>query len=770
MQIKLLAASVAVISLMNMDVAAQPLTPPALGARAKPILNVEGLRFKDLNANGRLDPYEDWRLSADDRAEDLVRQMTLAEKAGMLLIATNNPACGGGISPEGKELIEQEQMTRFILRSRVVAEAPDCREKLEGFAARQGYGQTPEQMAGFTNAVQEMREASRLGIPALFKDNARNHVETNPLFGIAQGAGLFTEFPKEAGLAAAALGAANPPRANGDMPQDPKGDMSILQSFTRVMAREWTAIGLRGMYGYMADLATEPRWSRVHETFSENADLVSDIMTTLVAGRQGPVQPHGLAVSPQTSVAMTVKHFPGGGPQQMGWDPHYSFGKNQFYTDTTGRYGFGYHLKPFEAAIRAGASSVMPYYGVPVGARYQGQTFDELGMAFSAQIIEGLLRQKLGFKGYVNSDSGIIEQRGWGLESYRINPVTGKGYSVADRTAIAIRVGTDVLSEFRKARTVTDLVATGQLEEQRDLDPAVRRLLKEQFLLGLFENPYVDTKAAASQIGLPENRALGMEVQRKSVVLLKNDQVLPLAPGAKVYAMGFKAADVARYGFDVTDGNVAGTPVPKGTDAVLIKVMIDHRAAARYKSDDPETGGRAVPKSFGLINPATGKPQTKWGEQDPCVYDPAGEGKIEGCIDDGLRFGGSFPWEVDLLSISGIATAKSWKMTPSLAEIRRAMKAVGDPRRVVISLYFRSPYVLDRASGFLRAGGLIGTFGVSDAAQLDVIAGRAQPQGRLPFALPKTVRALREQKPDAPGYAETRDGALFPYAFGLGYQ
>jgi beta-glucosidase len=261
-----------------------------------------------------------------------------------------------------------------------------------------------------------------------------------------------------------------------------------------------------------------------------------------------------------------------------------------------------------------------------------------------------------------------------------------------------------------------------------------------------------------------------MEVQRKSVVLLKNDKVLPLAPGAKVYAMGFKAADVARYGFDVTDGNVAGTPVPKGTDAVLIKVMIDHRAAARYKSDDPETGGRAVPKSFGLINPATGKPQTKWGEQDPCVYDPAGEGKIEGCIDDGLRFGGSFPWEVDLLSISGIATAKSWKMTPSLAEIRRAMKAVGDPRRVVISLYFRSPYVLDRASGFLRAGGLIGTFGVSDAAQLDVIAGRAQPQGRLPFALPKTVRALREQKPDAPGYAETRDGALFPYAFGLGYQ
>jgi beta-glucosidase len=773
---RILTTGAAVLALLSAPVAAQPqsepqpIPQPPLVARTKPILETDSLRFKDLNANGRLDPYEDWRLSAEHRADDLVRQMTLAEKAGMLLIATNNPACDGGLTPEGKGLIEQEQMTRFILRSRVVAHPSDCSQKLEGFAARQGYGQTPEQMARYTNAIQQLREASRLGIPALFKDNARNHVETNPLFGIAQGAGLFTEFPKEAGLAAAALGAANPPRADGYLPADPKGDMSILRSFTRVMAREWTAIGLRGMYGYMADLGTEPRWSRVHETFSENADLVSDIMTTLVGGLQGPVQPHGLALSPQTSVAMTIKHFPGGGPQQMGWDPHYSFGKNQFYTDTSGKYGFAYHLKPFEAAIRAGASAVMPYYGVPVGARYQGKTFDELGMAFSSQIINDLLRQTLGFKGYVNSDSGIIEQRGWGLESYRINPATGKGYTVADRTAIAIRVGTDVLSEFRKARTITDLVTAGHLDESRDIDPAVRRLLKEQFLLGLFENPYVDEKAAPGAIGTPENRALGMEVQRKSVVLLKNDNVLPLKPGSKVYTLGFKAADLADYGFQVTDGNVAKTPVPKDTDIVLIKVMIDNRAAASYSSADAATGGRAVETGFGLINPATGTPQKTWGEQDPCVYDPAGEGKVEGCIDAGLRFGGSFPWEVNLLSISGIAAAKSWTMTPSLAEIRRAMKAVGDPRRVVVSLYFRSPYVLDRGSGLLRAGGLIGTFGVSDAAQLDIISGRAKPQGRLPFALPKTVRALRDQKPDAPGYAETRDGALFPYAFGLGYQ
>ena len=175
---------------------------PELGIRLKKIIADNGLKFKDLNANGRLDTYEDWRLPAQKRAADLVARMTLAEKAGMMLIATNNPDCGGGLSERGRDLIDMQKMTRFILRAKVNTQAPDCSVKLTGFALRGGYAQTPLQMANFTNAVQERLEASRLGIPALFKDNARNHVEVNPMFGIAAGAGAFTEFPKEAGLAA----------------------------------------------------------------------------------------------------------------------------------------------------------------------------------------------------------------------------------------------------------------------------------------------------------------------------------------------------------------------------------------------------------------------------------------------------------------------------------------------------------------------------------------------------------------------------------------
>jgi beta-glucosidase len=741
-------------------------TQPALETRAKKIITVNGLRFKDLNANGALDPYEDWRLPAQKRAAYLVARMTLAEKAGMMLIATNNPDCDASISQRGRNLIDTQKMTRFILRTKANSVAPDCSVKLTGFALRGGYPQTPVNLARFTNAVQERLEGGRLGIPGLFKDNARNHVEANPLFGITVGAGTFTEFPKEAGLAAAALGAGAPPTPDGKIPTNLKGDMRIIRQFTGVMGQEWRAIGLRGMYGYMADLTTEPRWARAHETFTEDADLMTDIIGELVTGLQGAVRKDGTSLSPQSAVALTIKHFPGGGPQEMGWDPHYTFGKNQLYTDTSGKYGFGYHLKPFRAAIAGGVSSIMPYYGVPIGVTYQGVTYDAFGMAFSKQIVTDLLRSKLGFKGYVNSDSGVIESRGWGLESYRTNPATGKPYTPADRTAIAIKSGTDVLSEFSVNKTITDLVAQGLLDERKHIDPAVTRLLTEQFQLGLFENPYVDADAAAAKIGKPENRALGLDIQRKSVVLLQNrNKLLPLKPGAKVYSMGFGAEDVAAQGFTLSDSAA-------GADAVLIKVMISNAGARVYKSGDPATGGKPVAPEQGLKDPRTGQRQLNWGAQDPCVYAPGKEvspDSPDGCMDSGLIFGGAFPWESSLLALSDIAAAQSWTMSPSLADIQAAMREVGDPGKVVISVYFRNPYVLDDASGVKSAGALIATFGVSDRAQLDIISGKAKPQGRLPFALPSTAAAVREQHPDAPGYAETKDGALFQYGYGLGY-
>ncbi|MGH8826297.1 MAG: glycoside hydrolase family 3 protein, partial [Jiangellaceae bacterium] len=353
------------------------------------------------------------------------------------------------------------------------------------------------------NSMQELSEATRLGIPILYKSNARNHIDPNARAGINESAGAFTAFPKEAGIAAAALGEES--LRTGAAPTT--GDMSVVEDFAEVMGAEWESIGLRGMYGYMADLSTEPRWYRAHETFTEDADLNANIMRTLVGTLQGPVDEDGISLSPDTSVALTMKHFPGGGPQQLGLDPHYAFGKAQVYPGG----GFGYHLRPFEAAIDAGVSSIMPYYGVPVDVTYNGVEYEETGMAFSDQIVNQLLRDDLGFQGYVNSDTGIINDRAWGLEEK----------SVPERVAAAVNGGTDTLSGFHDVQTIIDLVDAGLVTEER-VTQAAERLLEPMFRMGLFEDPYVGEAVATATVGSEANREVGLELQRKSAVLLQN--------------------------------------------------------------------------------------------------------------------------------------------------------------------------------------------------------------------------------------------------------
>lgn len=719
-------------------------TQPVITARAKSVMVVDGKQFKDLNANGQLDRYEDWRLTAEQRADDLVPRMSLEEKTGMLMINTLNAGCGGLTSgTQAENYVNTQKMTRFILRSKALVGAPSC---TVGGAA--GSSVTPRQMAEFANAVQNLAEATPLGVPVVFKDNARNHYETDPRFGITAGAGSFTEFPKEAGLAAAALG-----EEFLKTGKTTTGDMSVIRTFAEVMGKEYNAVGLRGMYGYMADLATEPRWYRVHETFTEDADLNANIMKTLVEGLQGG------PVSPKTAVAMTMKHFPGGGPQEQGLDPHYSFGKNQVYPGGN----FGYHLKPFMAAIDAGVSSIMPYYGVPINVTYEGVKYDQVGMAFSKQIVTDLLRGKLGFKGYVNSDTGIIDSRAWGLEDK----------TVQERIAAAINGGTDTLSGYSTNKTITDLVTAGKVSVAR-VDEAVKRLLLEQFKLGLFENPYIDASKADATVGSDANRAKGFEMQKKSIVLLQNQDMgtgsktLPLKAGAKVYTIGMGKTDVEAYGYTVTDGNVtapAVRPSAAGHDYAVIRVLIKDQSVP-YNSKSATTGANPA-----YLNPLTG---LTWGSQDPCVMYPLINAN---CADTGINFGGALPWETDMLSFTTIAAATSRTMSPTLADIKAIMAEIGDAKKVVLSVYFRAPYVLDDASGVKNAGAIVATFGASDNALLEVLSGKFKPQGKMPFALPKTLDAVIHNRPDVPGFKETTKidgtplvgGELYSFGHGLTY-
>jgi beta-glucosidase len=736
---------------------------PAIEARVKKIINVDGLPFKDLNGNGQLDAYEDWRRPIAERVDDLVARMSLDEKAGLMLIDTLNATCDqqngerGTLPPTAADYINTQQMRRFIFRNTVTS--PDLAEcgppDIEMVA---NTSLTPGEAGRYTNSVQELAEASPHGIPVLFKSNARNHIDPDTRAGINEAAGAFTGFPKEAGITAAALGEES--RKTGKPPI--AGDMSVVRQFAEVMGAEWKSIGLRGMYGYLADLSTEPRWYRVHETFSEDADVTANIMRMLVEVLQGPVDSDGVSLSPNTLVAQTIKHFPGGGPQELGLDPHYSFGKTQVYPGE----GFAYHLKPFQAAIEAGASSIMPYYGVPMNATYKGVRYEQIGMAFSTQIVTDLLRDELGFKGYVNSDTGIVTERAWGLEEK----------TVAERVAAAVNGGTETLSGFHDVRTITDLVEAGLVSEAR-VTEAARRLLTPMFQMGLFENPYVDEAVAAATVGSAVHRTVGLDVQRKSVVLLQNRdaergaKVLPLKAAAKVYILGdLDAERVRSYGYSVVNGNVVNgraedRPSAEGSDYALISMTARNVNTNIYASNSPETGlnHHINPVVMPGVRGLDGK--SPYGAADACVALDA-----PGCTDDGLRFGGPFPWEAGILDFTGMSQSESWQVTPSLDTVRQVMTEVADPTKVVLHIYFRQPFVLDEESGLRNAGAIVAGFGITDTALLDVLSGQFAPQGKMPFALAGTPRAIEEQYSDLPGYKETTDGALFPFGHGLSYE
>jgi len=491
-------------------------TQPTLGARAKQIIEVDGLKFRDLDGDGQLSPYEDWRLPVAERVADLVGRMTDEEKAGLMIIGSHYPGYseflphaepGRVLNPEDvwrdANPITGQAYPEPVLVTSSTDNAVNVRHQ-RFLICRDNLA--PEDLATWTNAVQEVAEASRLGIPVVFASNPRNHVALVAEFGVNESTGVFSEWPSELGLAAL---------------QDPE----LMERFGAEIAKEWRAGGLHKLYGYMADVASEPRWSRFNGTFGEDTDLVTEYIRATVTGMQGPELT-------DTSVACTIKHFPGGGVRLDGHDPHFEWGQTNEYPteDSLSRY----HLPPFQAAFDAGVSSVMPYYAKPVNssapqlpeADWFGPTaqFDEVAFAYNETFLGDLLRRQMRHGGYVNSDSGVIDAMYWGVEEL----------TRPERFARAIKAGTDVFSDMSDPAQLLVAVSEG-LVDTADLDTAVSRLLSEIFALGLFENPYVDEQAAGQVIGNAEVSALGQRAQRESVTLLRHDAaLLPLDPSRPV--------------------------------------------------------------------------------------------------------------------------------------------------------------------------------------------------------------------------------------------
>ncbi|MFJ4223951.1 glycoside hydrolase family 3 N-terminal domain-containing protein [Microbacterium sp. NPDC089695] len=463
-------------------------------------------------------PWLDAELPVDERVQLLLDEMTIEEKAGLFfhtMIAIGdldeaNPVFG---TPSAREFVEVKQMTHFNL----LGAAPTGRE-----------------IAAWQNRLQRLAASTRLGIPVTLSTDPRHSFSENP--GASILAGPFSQWPETLGLAAT---------------RDPE----LVERFADIARQEYTAVGLRVALHPQVDLATEPRWARQTATFGEDAELAGILGSAYIRGFQGASFGVG-------SVSTMTKHFPGGGPQKDGEDPHFPYGREQVYPGGE----FELHLKPFEDALAAGTRQMMPYYGMPVGTEYE-----EVGFGFNRSVITGLLRERFGFDGLVCTDWGLINDaeifgqpfpaRAWGVEHL----------SPRERMQKVIDAGADQFGGEACPELLIDLIADGAITEQR-LDESARRILREKFELGLFENPFVDEDAADDIVGRAEFRAAGEAAQRASITVLTNDGVLPFAPGLRIYVEGVDHDVAASY------GRVVATPEDADIAVIRLQAPFEERA------------------------------------------------------------------------------------------------------------------------------------------------------------------------------------------------
>lgn len=271
------------------------------------------------------------------------------------------------------------------------------------------------------------------------------------------------------------------------------------------------------MYGYAADVATDPLWSRNQETFGEHPELISGMIYNVIKGFQGDVLN-------ENSVSMTIRYFPGGGARENGRDPHFKEGQYNIYP-TPGSL-LKYHIPPFVAAIEAETTSIMPYYAYPSNnSAPQGlppfsgnQQFEEVAFALNEPFINGYLRDELNFLGYVNSDTSAVVDRAWGAEDL----------SLEERFAKAFQAGTNIFSGVPNPQPILNAVNQGLITEEQ-INRSATYMLTEMMKLGLFENPYVNPSEALAIANNPDSQAVADDAHRRSIVLLKNnEQLLPL--------------------------------------------------------------------------------------------------------------------------------------------------------------------------------------------------------------------------------------------------
>ncbi len=707
------------------------------------IITKGGYAFKDLNRNGKLDPYENWRLKFDVRAKDLASKLTVEQIAGLMLYSSHQSIPAG----EGGRMGATYSGQPF---SKSGAKPSDLTDQQKKFLSDDNVRhvlitrvETPEVAARWNNNAQAFVEGLGFGIPVNTSSDPRHGTEASAEFNLGAG-GRISMWPNTLGLAATF-------------------DPELMLQFGKIASTEYRALGIATALSPQIDLATEPRWSRFNGTMGEDPDLATDMARAYVDGFQTSDSVFEISDGwGFRSVNAMVKHWPGGGPEEGGRDGHYGYGAYAVYPGNN----LKDHLKPFtEGAFKlhgptGRASAVMPYYTISynIDTAYH----ENVGNSYNKFIITDLLRKKYDYDGVVCTDWGITGDVE-GVYQFQGKPWGVEKLTVSERHYKAIMAGVDQFGGNNDKGPVIEAYNIGVKEHgeefmRKRFEESAVRLLKNIFRTGLFENPYLDPDETKKIVGNPDFMKAGYEAQLKSIVMLKNkNNILPLKEKIKVYipkrrvaaVRGFFGTDSPERIIDPLNPVISGkyftlTNNPSEADAAIV-VIDSPRGGTGFNSDELKSGGTGyVPITLQY---------DKYTAVDARPVSIAGGSPFENFTNRSYR--------------GKTATASN---TGDLALVRETRKAVKDkPLILVVNTY--NPFVLSEIEEICDA--ILLHFAVQDQAILDIISGKAEPSALLPFNMPSDMKTVEEQFEDTPHdmicYTDS-EGNTYKFGFGLNWK
>lgn len=715
------------------------------------VLTIDNLKFKDLNRNGKLDKYEDWRLSVDVRAKDLASKMSVEQIAGLMLYSVHQsvPAADFGFTSGtyGGKPFTQTNVDAWSLTDEQKKFLKDDNLRHVLIVSVQ----SPEVAAKWNNEIQAYVEGIGLGIPTNNSSDPRHSGQvtgsTTAEFNAGAG-GDISLWPDGLGMAATF-------------------EPGLVKRFGEIAATEYRALGIATALSPQIDLATEPRWYRAGMTFGESPALATDMARAYIDGFQTSTGEDEIANGwGYKSVNAMVKHWPSGGPEEGGRDGHWAFGKFAVYPGSN----FETHLKPFtegafnlEGATKM-ASAVMPYYTISYDQAKDGTN---LANGFSKYIITDLLREKYNYDGVVCTDWGITGDEGEHPNDFLGKPWGVEDKSIAERHYIALMAGMDQFGGNTEKGPVIEAYNMGVKEHGKKFmrnrfEQSATRLLKNIFRLGLFENPYLDTQETKDIVGNPGFMKEGYDAQLKSIVMLKNkENVLPIKERKTVYIpqiytpavkdwWGNWSKPVLQYPVDLDlvkkYYDVTEDPTKADFSIIFVSGPYVNSDGGGYDNEDRANGGNGyvpITLQYGTYTAndareksiAAGDPVI-----DPTVKDRSYKGKT--------------------------VTASN---TMDLSTILSTKKIMGDKPVIVVANLSRAMVFNEFES---HVDGILVRFSTGEQSVLDIISGKFEPYGLLPMQMPANMSTVEKQFEDVPYDMECHkdsEGNSYDFAYGLNW-